>query len=177
MRVPSKAKPKGKGTSRAGKPRASASKSRSPPKAGAKAKPAAGAKRPTRKAASGLFDERIRSVGGWRAKTLEEVRRLIREADPDMVEEIKWVKPSNPLGVPVWSHAGIVCTGETYKEAVKLTFMRGASLEDPRRLFNAGFAGGTRRAIDIREGETLDAEALKALVQDAVAENLQSTKP
>jgi hypothetical protein len=125
-------------------------------------------------AASHFIDERIRSLGGWRAETLAEVRRLIHEADPDIVEECKWVKPSNPMGVPVWSHAGIVCTGETYKQVVKLTFARGASLADPRELFNASLDGNTRRAIDIREGEVLDAEAFKALIQATVAENLRS---
>jgi hypothetical protein len=125
--------------------------------------------------ASQLIDERIRSLGGWRAETLAEIRRLIHEADPDMVEECKWIKPSNPLGVPVWCHAGIVCTGEAYKQAVKLTFARGASLADPRRLFNASLDGNTRRAIDIREGEALDAGAFKALIQAAVAENLRSS--
>lgn len=129
------------------------------------------------KAASRLIDERIESLGGWRAETLAEVRRMIHEADPDIVEECKWVKPSNPLGVPVWSHAGIVCTGEAYKQVVKLTFARGASLADPRGLFNASLEGNTRRAIDIREGEALDAEALKALIQAAVAENLRSSAP
>ena len=123
--------------------------------------------------ASHLVDERIRSVGGWRAEVLAEVRRLIHEADPDIVEDCKWMKPTNPLGVPVWSHAGIVCTGEAYKQAVKLTFARGASLADPYGLFNSNLDGNTRRAIDIREGESLDAEAFKALVQAAIAENLQ----
>lgn len=140
-----------------------------------KDKPAAEAERATAMAASHFIDERIRSLGGWRAETLAEVRRLIHEADPDIVEECKWVKPSNPMGVPVWSHAGIVCTGETYKQVVKLTFARGASLADPREIFNASLDGNTRRAIDIREGEVLDAEAFKALVQAAVAENLQAS--
>lgn len=125
-------------------------------------------------AASPLIDERIRSLGGWRAETLAAVRRLIREADPDIIEECKWIKPSNPLGVPVWSHAGIVCTGEAYKQVVKLTFARGASLADPQGLFNSSLDGNTRRAIDIREGEALDAQAFKALIQSAVAENLRS---
>ena len=119
-------------------------------------------------------DELIRSLGGWRAETLAEVRRLVHEADPDITEECKWVKASNPLGVPVWSHAGIVCTGEAYKQVVKLTFARGASLPDPRGLFNSSLDGNTRRAIDSREGERLDAEALKALIRAAVAENLRS---
>lgn len=120
-----------------------------------------------------LVDARIRSLGDWRAEVLAQVRGLIHEADPDIVEECKWVKPSNPLGVPVWSHAGIVCTGETYKQVVKLTFARGASLADPRGLFNSSLDGGTRRAIDIREGDVLDAEAFRALIRAAVAENLR----
>jgi len=140
-----------------------------------KTKPGAEAERATAIAASHLIDERIRSLGGWRAQTLEEVRRLIHEADPDIMEECKWIKPSNPLGVPVWSHAGIVCTGEAYKEVVKLTFARGASLADPRGLFNSSLDGNTRRAIDIREGEALDAEAFEALIQAAVVENLRSS--
>lgn len=126
-------------------------------------------------ATSHLIDELIRSLGDWRAETLTEVRRLIHEADPDIMEERKWIKPSNPLGVPVWSHAGIVCTGEAYKQVVKLTFTRGASLADPRGLFNSSLEGNTRRAIDIREGEVLNAEAFKALIQAAVAENLRSS--
>ena len=128
-------------------------------------------------ATSHLVDERIRSLGGWRAETLAEVRRLIHEADPDITEECKWIKPSNPLGVPVWSHAGIVCTGEAYKQVVKLTFAKGASLKDPAKLFNSGLDGNMRRAIDIREGEVLDADAFKALIQAAVAENLRSSVP
>src|ERR1700676_2109936 len=131
MMTESKAKPKAKGTSRASKPRKSATKSKSPPKAGAKAKPGAEAKRANENAASRLIDERIRSLGGWRAETLAEVRRLIHEAAPDIVEECKWVKPTNPLGVPVWSHAGIVCTGEAYTKVVKLTFARGAATPGP----------------------------------------------
>ena len=170
----SKAKPKAKGTSRAGQPSKSAARSKSSPKAGAKARPGAEAKRASEKAVSPQIDERIRSLGGWRAQTLAEVRRIIHEADPDIVEERKWIKPSNPLGVPVWSHAGIVCTGEAYKQVVKLTFARGASLADRRGLFNSSLEGNTRRAIDIREGEELDAEAFKSLVQAAVAQNLQS---
>ena len=150
---------------------------KSPPKAGAKTKPGAEAERATAMAASHLIDERIRSLGGWRAEALAEIRRLIHEADPDIVEECKWIKPTNPLGVPVWSHAGIVCTGEAYKQVVKLTFARGASLADPRGLFNSSLEGNTRRAIDIREGEVLDAEAFKALIQAAVAENLRSRGP
>ncbi|RJF95046.1 DUF1801 domain-containing protein [Noviherbaspirillum saxi] len=145
----------------------------SEPKAGAKAKPGPEAKRTTVEV-SRIIDERIRSLGDWRAETVAEVRRMIHEADPDIVEECKWIKPSNPLGVPTWSHDGIVCTGETYKQVVKLTFARGAALEDPRGLFNSSLEGNTRRAIDIREGEVLDAEAFKALIQAAVAENQRS---
>lgn len=159
-----KPKSKAKNASHANKPRK---------QAGAKALPAAKAVRANDKAASRLIDNRIRSLGDWRGETLAEMRRLIHEADPEIVEECKWVKPTNPWGVPVWSHAGIVCTGETYKQAVKLTFARGASLDDPRGLFNSSLEGNTRRAIDIREGETLDAEAFKALIQAAVVENLR----
>lgn len=111
-------------------------------------------------------------IAGWRAETLDRMRRLIFEADPEVVEEVKWRKPSNPSGVPVWSHAGIVCTGETYRDKVKLTFTRGAALDDPSSLFNASLDAGTRRAIDIREGDTVDALAFKALVREAVAANL-----
>jgi len=131
--------------------------------------------RTTARAASQRIDELIRSLAGWRSEVLAEVRRLICEADSHIIEECKWIKPSNPLGVPVWSRAGIVCTGEAYKQSVKLTFARGASLADPRGLFNSSLDGNTRRAIDIREGEVLDAEAFKALIRTAVAENLQSS--
>ena len=110
----------------------------------------------------------------WREEALSRMRALILEADPAMAEERKWKKPSNPAGVPVWSRHGIVCTGETYKQVVKLTFARGASLPDPHGLFNAGLEGNTRRAIDIREGEQVDAEAFKALVRASVAENAQA---
>ena len=151
------------------------SRFKSPPKVG-KAKRGADASPLTATAASRAIDERIRSLGGWRAKTLAEVRRIIHEADPDIIEEVKWVKPTNPLGVPVWSHAGIVCTGEAYKEVVKLTFARGASLADPKKLFNASLEGNTRRAIDIREGQVVDAVALKALIKAAAAENLRRSK-
>ena len=150
---------------------------RDEPRLGAKGQPGAEAARATATAASHRVDEQIRSLGGWRAETLAEIRRLIHEADPDIMEDCKWIKPSNPLGVPVWSHAGIVCTGEAYKQVVKLTFARGASLADPRGLFNASLDGNMRRAIDIREGELLDAEAFKALIQAAVAENLRSSAP
>lgn len=107
----------------------------------------------------------------WRAESLDRMRRLIREAVPGVVEEAKWRKPSNPDGVPTWSSDGLICTGETYKDYVKLTFMHGAMLKDPARLFNAGFGGGTRRAIDIRAGEEVDAAAFKALVRDAADRN------
>ena len=117
-------------------------------------------------------DQRTRDVGDWREETVARMRSLILEADPEIVEERKWRKPSNGMtGVPVWSHDGIVCTGETYKQVVKLTFARGASLPDPTGLFNAGLAGGTRRAIDIRQGETIDSAAFKALIKAAVAQN------
>jgi hypothetical protein len=116
-------------------------------------------------------------LGDWREETLARMRALILEADPAMIEERKWKKPSNRMaGVPVWSHNGIVCTGETYKKAVKLTFAQGASIPDPSRLFNSSLEGGTRRAIDIHEGEQVDARAFKALVKAAVAQNGQSAK-
>ena len=118
-----------------------------------------------------LIDAKIAALGDWRGETLARVRALIREADPDVVETVKWRKPTNPNGVPVWEHAGILCTGETYRNYVKLTFMHGALLPDPTRLFNTSLEGGTRRAIDIREGESLDATALKDLVRAAVALN------
>lgn len=121
---------------------------------------------------SAEIDCKIAELGGWRGKTLARLRALIKEADPGVVEDVKWRKPSNPSGVPVWSHAGIVCTGETYKDKVKLTFARGASLDDPSGLFNASLDGGTRRAIDIHEGDRIDEVALKALVREAVAANL-----
>jgi len=166
-----KAKPKAKGASRASKPRKSVTRSKSTSKAGAKAKRGAEPKRANENAASCLIDERIESLGGWRAETLAEVRRLIHEADPDIVEECKWIKPTNPLGVPVWCHAGIVCTGETYSNVVKLTFARGASIPDPSRLFNSSLEGNTPRAIDIHEGEKVDAGSFKALMKAAVAQN------
>lgn len=114
--------------------------------------------------------------GEWRAETLDRMRTLIMEADPEMTEERKWKKPSNPSGVPVWSHDGIVCTGETYAKVVKLTFAKGASLEDPTQLFNSSLEGSTRRAIDIHEGETVDARAFKALVKAAVRHNSLTAK-
>lgn len=119
----------------------------------------------TRASASQMIDARIAELGDWRGETLGRIRRLIREADPEVVEEWKW------RGVPVWSHAGIICTGETYAKVVKMTFMHGATLDDPAGLFNASLEGSTRRAIDIREGEEIDARALQALVRAAVALN------
>jgi hypothetical protein len=212
VRMPGKAKPKAKGTSRASKPRKSATKSKSPPKAGAKARPGAseakpikvrkgekvavglsggnpritkadgdapvqayiagmpGRKRDLGKPASRLIDQRIRDLGGWRGETLARMRALILEADPEMTEEWKW------MGTPVWSHHGIVCTGEAYTKVVKLTFARGARIPDPSRLFNSSLEGNTRRAIDIHEGEKVDAGAFKALVKAAVAQNGPPTK-
>jgi hypothetical protein len=120
--------------------------------------------------ATDLISQSIADLGDWRAVTLSRMRKLIREADPDVVEELKWAKPSKP-GIPVWSHDGIICTGESYKQVVKLTFAKGASLKDPARLFNSSLEGNTRRAIDIHEGEKLDESAFKALVRQAVAHN------
>ncbi len=122
--------------------------------------------------ASLLIDQRIAQLGGWKGQTLARMRKLIREADPDVVETVKWRKPSSPLGVPVWEHGGILCTGEVYKAAVKLTFAKGASIDDPKGLFNSSLEGNTRRAIDIHEDEEVDADAFKALVRAAVALNL-----
>ena len=116
-------------------------------------------------------DEAMAAMDDWRGETLRRMRDLIKEADPDVVEEMKWSKPSNPAGVPTWSHDGIICTGETYKAAVKLTFFNGAALDDPTGLFNAGFGGNTRRAIDLHEGDTVDAAAFKALIRAAVEHN------
>jgi hypothetical protein len=125
--------------------------------------------------ASKLIDERIRELGDWRGETLGILRGIIKEADPDVVEEWKWVKPTNP-GVPVWSHSGGICTGETYKEVVKLTFFKGAALDDPSGLFNSSLGGKVRRAIDFKENDVVDDEALKNLVREAVALNLKSKK-
>jgi hypothetical protein len=119
--------------------------------------------------ASVLIDKKIAELADWRGETLSIIRKLIQDADPDVVEEMKWRKPSNSmLGVPVWSHDGIICTGETYKDKVKLTFSKGASLRDPGKLFNSSLDGSTRRAIDIHEGEKVEARAFKALVRAAV---------
>jgi hypothetical protein len=142
-------KPKAKGASRSNEPQKSAARSSD---------------------ASRLIDQRIRDLPGWRGETLARMRALIREADPEIIEEWKW------MGTPVWSHDGIVCTGESYTKVVKLTFARGAKLEDPSRLFNSSLEGNTRRAIDIREGETVDAGAFKALVRAAVAQNALAKK-
>jgi hypothetical protein len=145
-------------------------KSKAPAKA--KAKPAAKAKSgpASGKAASQLIDQRIRDLGGWRGETLARMRALILEAEPKAIEEWKW------MGTPVWSHDGIICTGESYKNVVKLTFARGAKLADPSRLFNSSLEGNTRRAIDIHEGEKVDAGAFKTLIKAAVALNGSSTK-
>ena len=120
---------------------------------------------------SHLIDARIKALNDWRGETLARVRKLIKEADPDIVEAVKWKRPSNPMGVPVWEHDGIVCTGETYKDKMKLTFAKGAALDDPSGLFNASLDGNVRRAIDIHEGDTIDEKALKALIRAAVALN------
>ena len=120
--------------------------------------------------ASELISARIAELGDWRGKTLRRMRTLITEADPEVVEEWKWVKPTRP-GTPVWSHDGIICTGESYKDVVKLTFAKGAALKDPARLFNSSLDGNVRRAIDIHEGEDVDEPAFKALVREAVALN------
>ncbi len=125
--------------------------------------------------ASELIDKRIAELGDWRGETLSRMRKLIKEADPDVVEEWKWRKPSHP-GVPVWSHQGPICTGETYKSVVKLTFFKGASLKDPSGLFNSSLEGNTRRAIDIHEGEEVDAGAFKALIRAAVDLNSSGGK-
>ena len=155
---PKRSEPKAKGTSRASRPRKLATNSKSPAKPGAAEKPA-----------SRLIDQRIRELGGWRGETLARMRALILEADAEMIEERKW---SNP----VWSHHGIVCTGETYTKVVKLTFARGARIPDPSGLFNSSLEGNTRRAIDIREGEKVVARAFKALVKAAVTQNGQPAK-
>ena len=148
--VDSPFKPKARGASRASKPGKSAAKARSASK---------------------------RDLMDWREETLDRMRALILEADPEMIEERKWKKPSNAMaGVPVWSHDGIVCTGETYTKVVKLTFARGASIRDPARLFNSSLEGNMRRAIDIHEGEKIDARAFKALVKAAVAQNGATSK-
>jgi hypothetical protein len=124
---------------------------------------------------SQLIDAKIEELGDWRGKTLSRLRALIKQADPEVVEEWKWRKPSNP-GVPVWSHQGMICTGETYKSVVKLTFFKGASLEDPSGLFNSSLEGNTRRAIDFREDDEIDEKAFTALIRDAVSLNESSSR-
>jgi len=131
-------------------------------------------KRPVpEESASALIGEKIKALGDWRGRTLAQIRALIRQADPEVVEELKWRKPSNPAGVPVWSHNRIICTGETYKNHVRLTFAKGASLKDPKGLFNAGLEGNVWRAIVIHEGDKIDAAALKDLIRAAVALSLE----
>jgi hypothetical protein len=130
---------------------------------------------PDVESSSQLIDARIRELDDWRGKKLSQIRALIKQADPEVVEEWKWRKPSHP-GVPVWSHQGPICTGEVYKSIVKITFAKGASLNDPARLFNASLDGNTRRAIDIHEGEEIDASAFKALIHAAVALNVSGGK-
>ena len=129
-----------------------------------------------RQSASALISKRIAELGDWRGETLNTMRTLIKDADPDIVEEWKWVKTTQP-GTPVWSHDGIICTGESYKSVVKLTFAKGASLEDPSGLFNASLEGNARRAIDIHEGDKVNEKALQALIRAAVALNSAKKKP
>ena len=127
---------------------------------------------------SRLIDARIKKLGDWRGETLARVRSLIKEADPNVVEEVKWGKPSNSmLGVPVWEHDGIICTGETYKAVIKMTFAKGAALDDPTDLFNSSLEGNVRRAIDIREGDKINEKALKTLIRAAVALNASARSP
>jgi len=123
--------------------------------------------------ASASIDEKIKELGDWRGKTLSQIRALIKQADAEVVEELKWRKPSNPAGVPVWYHDGIICTGETYVNHVRLTFAKGASLKDPSGLFNSSLEGNVRRAIDIHQGDTVDEAALKDLIRAAVGLNLK----
>lgn len=149
-------------------------RAKGPPKSARKpaAKKAAARPRPR----AGSPDGENAALGDWRQEVLRHVRKLISEADPEITEEVKWRKPSNPAGVPVWSHHGIVCTGESYKAAVKLTFARGASLEDPAALFNSSLDGNTRRAIDIHEGDAIDEAAFMDLIRAAVTLNLERKK-
>ena len=123
---------------------------------------------------SQLIDARIKELSDWRGETLARIRILIKQADPEVIEEVKWRKPSNPAGVSVWSHAGMICTGETYKNVVKMTFAKGASLEDPSGLFNSSLEGNTRRAIDFHQGDKIDEKALQSLIRAAVALNTAS---
>jgi len=133
------------------------------------------AKTTTAESPSKRIDAKIKELNDWRGQLLARLRTIVREADPDVVEEWKWAKATSP-GVPVWSHAGILCTGETYKQYVKLTFAKGAALDDPKGLFNASLEGNTRRAIDVREGEAIDEAAFKALIRAAVALNTAKKK-
>lgn len=126
---------------------------------------------------SALIDAKLAGLGDWRGETLSRLRALIHEADPEVEETVKWRKISNPLGVPVWEHAGIICTGEVYRDKVKLTFAQGASVDDPAGLFNSSLDGNTRRAIDIAEGGTVDADAFRALIREAVALNMVRKQP
>jgi hypothetical protein len=137
--------------------------------------PKSGSKEAKRQSPSKSIDARIKELGDWRGSVLSRVRTLIRQADPEVVEEWKWVKPTSP-GVPVWSHDGMICTGEVYKDKVKMTFAKGASLEDPSGLFNSSLDGNVRRAIDIYEDDKIDETALKALIREAVALNLRGKK-
>ena len=125
---------------------------------------------------SQLIDARIEALSDWRGEMFGRIRELIKQADPGVVEAVKWRKPTNPLGVAVWEHGGIICTGETYKDKVKLTFARGAALDDPKHLFNSSLEGNARRAIDFREGDKIDAKAFKALIKVAVELNTAKTK-
>lgn len=126
--------------------------------------------------ASQLISKHIAGLGDWRGKMLANIRKIIRDADPDIIEELKWKKPTNPVGTPVWSHDGIVCTGETYKNQVKMTFAKGAFLKDPEGLFNASLDGNVTRAIDFHEGEKINELALENLIHDAVAYNMSDRK-
>jgi hypothetical protein len=131
---------------------------------------------PTPTSPSQLIDARIKGLGDWRGETLSRIRRLIKRADPEVVEELKWKKPSAPAGVPAWSHDGLICTGETYKSHVKLTFAKGAQLKDPKRLFNSGLDSKVRRVIDLHEGDQIDEAAFEALIREAVAVNESSAR-
>ena len=159
-----------KATRKSRTPSARKSGSKSAPKRGVKAVRAKSHERASGKSASALIDQRIAELGGWRGETLARMRKLILTADPEMTEEWKW------MGTPVWSHHGNVCTGEAYAKVVKLTFAQGASIADPAHLFNSSLEGSTRRAIDIHEGEKIDAAAFKALVKAAVARNASSAR-